>query len=215
MLTQGANEGWRATTAGGEPLRAVSVDGWRQAFVLPEGPETTVSVEFTPNGAHRLALTAGALAAGLLLLWGAGELVLRRRRRSVPVLPRTAPATPAAPTGSAAAPGRAPVVLGVLAAAAVGLLAAGPLGLLTAVLGALVPVRFRAVAVALVLAGAGVGLSVLGVAERQSTGAWVAQGLGAFTLGVLAAALARAGPGGPGPAPDARAGSTTGAPDPR
>ncbi|WEV79208.1 alpha-(1-_3)-arabinofuranosyltransferase family protein [Janibacter cremeus] len=213
VLTQGANEGWRAT-ADGERLRATTVDGWRQAFVLPEGPATTVSVEFTPNGTHRSALAVGALATVLLLLWGAVELVLHRRGRSVPALPRATPTTPTARPVGPAGPGRGPIVLGVLTAAAVGVIVAGPLGVLTAVVGALVPVRFRAIAVALVLAGAGVGLSVLGVAERQSTGAWVAQALGALTLGVLAAALVRAGVDGPGPAPGAPRGSTTGAPDP-
>lgn len=213
VLTQGANAGWQAVTAGGEELRPVSVDGWRQAFVVPEGAATTVDVGFTPNRAHRLALAVGAVVAGLLLLWGAIELALHRRRRWAPA-PAPAQEGEVDERSDPAGHARGPVVVGLLTAAAVGLLVAGPVGLLTAVLGSLVPVRFRSLAVALVLAGAGVGLSVLGVAERQSAGAWVAQGLGAFTLGVLAAALARAGAGGPGPVPDAPAASTTGAPEP-
>ncbi|NYF99607.1 alpha-(1-_3)-arabinofuranosyltransferase domain-containing protein [Janibacter cremeus] len=222
VLTQGANEGWRAVTTDGETLRPVSVDGWRQAFVVPEGAATTVSVDFTPNRSHRVALAVGAVVAGLLLLWGVLELILHQRRRRAPAADVAGMSERAVPgmieTGAStpdAGGGRAPIVIAVLTAAAVGLLVAGPLGLLAAVLGALVPLRFRSLAVALVLAGAGVGLSVLGVAERQSTGAWLAQGLGTFTLGVLAAALVRTGVGGPGPAPDAPAGSTKGGPDPR
>ena len=53
------------------------------------------------------------------------------------------------------------------------------------------------------------------VADLQSAGAWAGQALGAVTLGVLAAALVRPSSGARDAAPDAPAGTTTGAPDPR
>ena len=109
----------------------------------------------------------------------------------------------------------APFVLGVLLGALVGLLVAGWWGLLAGAVGAVLPVRRRATAVALVLGAAGIALAVLGVAERQSAGSLVSQVLGAVTLGVLAAALVRPSSGARDAAPDAPAGTTTGAPDPR
>ncbi len=216
VLSQGANEGWRAVDEDGEELRSTTVDGWRQAFVLPEGGDTAVHVEFTPNADHRIALGLGAGAAGLLALWLIAELLLRRRRPAeVPA--GAVPEQPAEPVAGAALSGAvAPFVLaGAVLGGLVGFVVAGPLGLLAGAVGALVPVRVRALSVAVVLAGAGVALSVLGVAERQSVGSWASQGLGAFTLGVLAAALLRAGAGGRGRAPDAPGGSTTDGPDPR
>lgn len=217
VLNQGANAGWQATDEDGEVLQPRTVDGWRQAFELPKGSAGTVRVEFTPNDSHRGALALGAGAAGILLLWLVLELVLRRRGAvaepavvdaATPAVDDDVPVDPA--TSSSA-----PFAVALLLAAVVGLVVAGPLGLAAGALGALVPARYRALVVAVVLAGAGVALSVLGVAERQSSGAWASQGLGAFTLGVLAAALVRSGAGGPGPAPDAPADSTTDAPDPR
>ncbi|WP_435198654.1 alpha-(1-_3)-arabinofuranosyltransferase domain-containing protein [Janibacter sp. GS2] len=215
VLTQGANDGWRAVDESGRELSATTIDGWRQGFLLPEGDAGTVRVEFTPNDDHRWALTLGAGAVVLLALWLALELALRRRdpARGEAVVEAGGPAPPGQ-TGDAPFAVRS-VLVGVLLAALVGLVVAGPMGLAAGALGGLVPVRHRPLAVAVVLSAAGIALSVLGVAERQSAGAWVSQGLGAFTLGVLAAALARAYAGGREPAPDAPADSTTGAPDPR
>lgn len=231
-LSQGANAGWRATDDQGRQLEPVTVDGWRQAFVVPEGSTSRVVVDFAPNEQHRLALAGGAALVVLLCLWALLEIVVRRRAAA-----RGPDATDAVDgesraeddgaddsvDGSAASaegtgPG-APAVLVVLtpalAAAVVGLLAAGPLGMLASVVGALVSLRRRALAVALVLTGAGVALAVLGVAERQSAGSLVSQLLGALTLGVLVAALVRPRRGVRGPGSDARPASTTGAPGQR
>lgn len=217
VLNQGANAGWQAVDEDGHALRSRTVDGWRQGFDLPKGSAGTVHVEFAPNDSHRGALLLGAGAAGVLVLWLLLEIVLRRRG-SVTARAAVDGAAPAVDESLPADSDRsssAPFAVAVLLAALVGLVVAGPLGLAAGALGALVPTRYRALAVAVVLSGAGIALSVLGVAERQSSGAWVSQGLGAFTLGVLAAALARSGVGGPGPAPDAPADSTRDVPDPR
>lgn len=215
VLTQGANDGWRAVDEDGRVLETTTVDGWRQAFVLPAGAATTVDVEFLPNTNHRTALAIGALAAALLGVWAAVEMFLVRRRRT-DAAAQAHPDVGADPAREEGLPTeRSGLLHASLAAAVVGLLVAGPLGLLTAVIGAFVPARHRSLVVALVLAGAGAALCVLGVADRQSAGAWVAQGLGALTLGVLAAAVVRGGGGGPARAPDAPPASTTGVPDPR
>ncbi|MGE9783279.1 alpha-(1-_3)-arabinofuranosyltransferase domain-containing protein [Janibacter sp. G368] len=228
VLSQGANAGWRATTEDGSILEPVTVDGWRQAFVVPDGGAVGVTVDFVPNGHHRLALGIGALLAGLLVLWGALEVWLRRRAGAVTTAEGEAAVvhatvrdvdadvdTELGDVAADAEAGVAPFVLGVLLGALVGLLVAGWWGLLAGAVGAVLPVRRRATAVALVLGAAGIALAVLGVAERQSAGSLVSQVLGAVTLGVLAAALVRPSSGARDAAPDAPAGTTTGAPDPR
>ena len=198
--------------------------------IRDRGAATRIVVDFAPNRAHRLALALGAALVALLLLWSGLELFLRRRtaaRDATPTAPddALAPGPVDAPSAAATeapdstAPattgGPLPFVLAVLGGALVGLLVAGWAGMVAAAVGALLPVRLRAAAVAVVLTGAGVALTVLGVAERQSSGALVSQLLGAVTLGVLVAALVRPRRGAPDPAPATPAGSTTGDPAPR
>ena len=223
-LTQGANDGWHAVDEDGEALRPTTIDGWRQGFVLPEGGAGTVHVEFTPNTDHRRALALGGGAVVLLGLWFLLELLLRRRAGARDEADPEAEAVGAGvgaedvaadDSGTDGPSGPVPLVAALLLAGLVGLAVAGPLGLAAGALGAVVPSRLRAPTVLVVLAGAGVALSVLGVAERQSTGAWVSQGLGTFTLGLLGGALVRPGARGRGPARDAPPASTTGAPAPR
>ena len=223
VLHQGANDGWRATDPDGRELEPVTVDGWRQGFVLPEGAATRVEVDFVPNAQHRAALAVGAALVVFLLLWGFVELLLRRRGtdEEPPEVSGGAPEPVVAQPGSgetvsaSASPVWVVRVLGVACGAVVGLLVAGWAGALAGAVGALVPVRGRALVVSVVLVGAGVALTVLGVAERQSAGAHASQLLGALTLGVLAAALVRPWSGVPDRGPDAPAASTTGDPDPR
>ncbi len=229
VLTQGANAGWEATTEDGSSLEKVTVDGWRQAFVVPEGTRGEVRVDYAPNAWHRTALAVGAGAVLLLLLWGVlGGLLGWRRDRAAGPVPeedharaRTGAGSPevGVPTEGSAGPRGTPrgvlLGIGVGAAAVVGLLVAGWVGAVAAAAGALVPVRHRAATVTVVLLGAGAALTLLGTADRHSAGAWVSQGLGALTLGVLVAALLRPAPGGPAPGPDAPAASTTGEPAPR
>ncbi|GAA1760123.1 alpha-(1-_3)-arabinofuranosyltransferase domain-containing protein [Nostocoides vanveenii] len=80
VLTQNANPGWRAR-AGGTALVPRTVDGYRQAFVLPAGAGGEVVIDFAPDRPYRRALGAG----GVL---GLGVLVAATwpgRRRVVPV----------------------------------------------------------------------------------------------------------------------------------
>jgi arabinofuranan 3-O-arabinosyltransferase len=81
-LRQNANPGWRATLDGRE-LSRVTVDGWRQGFVVPAGAGGRVEVEFGPGRTYRLALVTGALLAlGLLVMV---LLPARARRRVAPM----------------------------------------------------------------------------------------------------------------------------------
>lgn len=198
-LAQGANAGWQARTADGRRLDPVTVDGWRQGFRLPAGGAEQVTVDFAPNGDHRTALLVGGLLVALLLLWAAGERLARARRPSAPAVPRAdgTATTRGDPPGTATqvrcmTAGRLPTGLTALV---LGGLVAGPLGALLAPLGALVPSRARPLAVLGTLLLSALAVAALGVAERYSAGAWVGQGLGAVTVGLLLAALLR--PGGP------------------
>lgn len=188
--TQGANEGWVAVDGAGERLRPLTVDGWRQAFVVPAGEATTVSIRFVPTVVHRAGLLGGGSLAVLCLLGGAVS-ILRERLRSRGQAPLVAGAAAESPSASAAeAPVRGAWV-GVLLGSLVGILVAGPWGLVAGAVGALVPAHRRGRTLVVLLALAGVVLAALGAVERYSDAALVGQLLGAGVLGILSAALAQ------------------------
>src|SRR5918999_1427492 len=62
VVNDNYNAGWRATI-GGEQLRSVRLDGWRQAWVLPRNTEGTVEMTYAPDRWYR-----GGLLAGFLLI---------------------------------------------------------------------------------------------------------------------------------------------------
>ena len=66
-IPENANDGW-AATVDGQPLARTRVDGWQQAWVLPAGGATTVSLDFGPDTDYRSGLGIGALTALLLVL---------------------------------------------------------------------------------------------------------------------------------------------------
>ncbi|MEJ2859154.1 MULTISPECIES: alpha-(1-_3)-arabinofuranosyltransferase [unclassified Saccharothrix] len=67
-VPENANDGWVATVDG-KPLERTRVDGWQQAWLLPEaGGAVTVALEFGPDGSYRERLLIGALAVVALLL---------------------------------------------------------------------------------------------------------------------------------------------------
>ncbi len=68
VTTENRNEGWRATTADGTVLNPVTIDGWRQGWMLPAGEATTVLLEFRPQSAVRWSIVA-SLAIGILALF--------------------------------------------------------------------------------------------------------------------------------------------------
>ncbi|GAA2162868.1 alpha-(1-_3)-arabinofuranosyltransferase [Pedococcus bigeumensis] len=78
-LPQNANPGWRATLDG-RRLDPVTVDGWKQGFVVPEGAGGTVAVTFGPDGPYRWGLLLGLV---LVLLVAASALTPSRQRDGV------------------------------------------------------------------------------------------------------------------------------------
>ncbi len=67
VVPENTNPGWTARLDG-EELEAVTVDGWQQGYVLPEGPAGSVRLDFGPGAVYRLALAGGAGAVLLLAL---------------------------------------------------------------------------------------------------------------------------------------------------
>ncbi|MBN1097602.1 DUF3367 domain-containing protein [Blastococcus sp. TML/C7B] len=67
VVPENANPGWVARLSGTE-LRAVTVDGWMQGYLLPEGPGGTVRLDFAPAADYDRALLVGAVAVLLLVL---------------------------------------------------------------------------------------------------------------------------------------------------
>jgi arabinofuranan 3-O-arabinosyltransferase len=62
VVNDNYNEGWRASI-GGERLRSVRLDGWRQAWVLPKNTEGAVEMTYEPDRWYR-----GGLLLGFLLI---------------------------------------------------------------------------------------------------------------------------------------------------
>lgn len=128
-LAQNANPGWRANLAG-RPLDPVTVDGWKQGFVVPEGAGGRVVVTFGPDRPYRWGLLAGLV---LVLLVGASALV-PSRRPSAPDLGRARLRELTSPTTtSLAVRARWGAWAGPAAALLVGWLLSGWWGLLVAV----------------------------------------------------------------------------------
>ena len=71
VVRENANAGWQATSGTSE-LRAVTVDGWAQAWVVPAGASGTVELRFVPQPVFLLSLAGGGLLAVLLVLVAAG-----------------------------------------------------------------------------------------------------------------------------------------------
>src|SRR6185295_9135596 len=67
VVPENRNAGWTAVLDG-DRLRAVRVDGWQQAFLLPAGQGGAVTLRFTPDRPYRAALAAGAGFVLLVLL---------------------------------------------------------------------------------------------------------------------------------------------------
>jgi arabinofuranan 3-O-arabinosyltransferase len=96
-IDQNANAGW-AATLDGHSLAPVTVDGWRQAFLVPAGSGGTVLIGFAPQREFTLALVLGAAAVlALLLLLAPTPRRLRRRRAGPDPEPASGPPTVAQP----------------------------------------------------------------------------------------------------------------------
>ncbi|WP_150239053.1 alpha-(1-_3)-arabinofuranosyltransferase [Nocardiopsis quinghaiensis] len=147
VVNENFNEGWEARLEGaGGPLEPIRLEGWKQAWVLPEGSAGTVTLTYVPDTAYQRALAVGAGLAVLLAvlaLWP---------RRLLPggATPRTSP-----PRGARALPDAGPgwmsrwavlplgLVYGVWVAGAVGAALVGLILLCMWWLGRRAPRRLR------------------------------------------------------------------------
>ncbi|WP_280473676.1 alpha-(1-_3)-arabinofuranosyltransferase domain-containing protein, partial [Nocardia asiatica] len=162
VLPLSTNVGWRATSADGQVLEPVVVDGWQQAWVLPADVSGPVTVSFPVDRWYRL-----GIFGGLLLLVPLAVLAIPRRSRR--------DATQAEAGGPSDSRGDAPRTWGRRWMGAVGLtgaatVIAGPVGAGATVI-ALAAARFTPYLTAralVVVAGVGTMLS----AAALSTGPW-------------------------------------------
>ena len=67
-IPQNFNRGWQARLPDGRPLASVRVNGWMQGWSVPAGAAATLTADFAPDRPYRLALLAGAVCLGILLV---------------------------------------------------------------------------------------------------------------------------------------------------
>lgn len=176
---EGFNQGWTARM-GGRTLRAVEVDGWRQAFIVPAGSGGVLTADFAPDRTYRGGLVVGGLAVLLLL-----ALAVWPARRGA--------ATVAARQVVARRPTVAVVVLASLLAVGVGATLGGWAGAVLGLVAVLVPRdRLRP------LLGVVVGLLLVAASARwvlpspSSTWSVVPQALGLLLVCLLTRELGTA-----------------------
>ncbi|KRE27465.1 hypothetical protein ASG82_13725 [Mycobacterium sp. Soil538] len=68
VVPESINPGWSARGEDGAVLRAVTVNGWQQGWLLPAGTRGTVTLAFTANTAYRVGLVGGLALLPLLLV---------------------------------------------------------------------------------------------------------------------------------------------------
>ena len=68
VVPESINPGWTARAADGTDLRAVTVNGWQQGFVVPAGTDGQVTLSFESNDVYRAGLATGLALLPLLAL---------------------------------------------------------------------------------------------------------------------------------------------------
>ncbi|MDX1892288.1 alpha-(1-_3)-arabinofuranosyltransferase [Mycolicibacterium sp. 050158] len=68
VVPESINRGWSARTADGTVLKAVTVNGWQQGWLLPAGTSGTVTLDFGLNTIYRVGLFGGLALLPVLLL---------------------------------------------------------------------------------------------------------------------------------------------------
>ncbi|MET9327187.1 alpha-(1-_3)-arabinofuranosyltransferase [Tsukamurella sp. NPDC003166] len=66
VVPESRNPGWTATGPDGTPLRAVTVNGWQQGWVVPAGTDGAVTLRFSLNAPYRIGLFGGLLLLVIL-----------------------------------------------------------------------------------------------------------------------------------------------------
>lgn len=148
-IPQNFNRGWQARLPDGRQLTSIRVNGWMQGWSVPAGGAATLTADFAPDRAYRLALLSGAVCLGILLVLVFRSRLGRSKGGSSPGVSH-----PAAGLVSWPAAAGAVLLTGGLVGGWVGLAA----GVVAAVLGWWLRDR-RAVVAALTL-GAGVAIVV-------------------------------------------------------
>jgi arabinofuranan 3-O-arabinosyltransferase len=98
VVNENFNPGWRAVIDGRQ-LRAVRLDGWKQAWLLPAGTAGVVTLTYPPTTIYQGGILAGLTALALaLMVVAAGPWAWARRRRGPPPVAMAVP-TPAARSG--------------------------------------------------------------------------------------------------------------------
>ena len=80
VVPESINPGWTARTADGTTLHPVTVNGWQQGWVVPEGTSGTVTLTFGSNAVYRAGIIGGLALLPILTL-----LALVPARRPPPV----------------------------------------------------------------------------------------------------------------------------------
>ncbi|WP_179500154.1 alpha-(1-_3)-arabinofuranosyltransferase family protein [Streptomyces sp. WZ.A104] len=158
QIHENHNEGWKATLDGKE-LTPLRIDGWQQAWLVPEGEGGTVTLEYEPAEIYR----AGLIGAGVLFL-ALVALAFVPRRGSGPYEAEEQPVPPG--------PG---LVLGTVALTLVGVVIAGPLAVAVPLLAVLAHFRPRLLAPVAFTA-----MAAAGIVAAVGTGESTAMGAGAF-----------------------------------
>ena len=89
VVPESINPGWVARTSSGTRLKALAVNGWQQAWVVPAGTSGTITLTFAPNSLYRVGLAGGLALLPLLAL-----LAWWPQRRRPPDDPAARPWTP-------------------------------------------------------------------------------------------------------------------------
>ncbi|WP_241472427.1 alpha-(1-_3)-arabinofuranosyltransferase [Mycolicibacterium neoaurum] len=82
VVPESRNPGWVAHTEDGTALRAITVNGWQQGWIVPAGAQGTVNMTFPSNLTYRIGLFGGLALLPILAL-----LALLPSRRSVGAQP--------------------------------------------------------------------------------------------------------------------------------
>ncbi len=86
VVNENFNAGWHAVIDG-KQLRAVRLDGWKQAWLLPAGTRGVVTLRYGPDRLYLIAVVGGLILLLLVVVAGAWSVparhvVARRRRRT-------------------------------------------------------------------------------------------------------------------------------------
>jgi arabinofuranan 3-O-arabinosyltransferase len=84
QVAQNFNSGWVATLDG-QTLKAVSLSGWQQGWIVPTGISGTMTMRFEPDQTYRAALLIGGIFLLILFILA---LVKGDRSRTPPIGPR-------------------------------------------------------------------------------------------------------------------------------